>query len=196
MFTKGTPQGGILSPVLANIYLHYVLDRWIETEVKGKAKGFVEMVRYADDFVICVQYQREAEAILESLKKRFAVYGLELAEDKTRIIEFGRFARQRAKKGEDDRTRSGFLASHIIATSVRRGIQNRQENGREETEECTKGTESMASGSPVYGSGGMVGTSVLQDDRALSVLRSKRELSQYWNILLLLKIDDIQMAEP
>jgi len=90
---KGTPQGGILSPVLANIYLHYIIDRWIETEVKKKAKGFVEMVRYADDFVICTNYGNEAKAILDSLKKRLKIYGLELAEDKTRIIEFGRFAR-------------------------------------------------------------------------------------------------------
>jgi group II intron reverse transcriptase/maturase len=94
---KGTPQGGILSPVLANIYLHYIIDKWIETVVKKKAKGFVEMVRYADDFVICVNYRNEAKAILESLKKRLKTYGLELAEDKTRIIEFGRFAKRDAK---------------------------------------------------------------------------------------------------
>lgn len=95
---KGTPQGGILSPVLANIYLHYVLDSWIETEVKPRAKGYVEMVRYADDFVICVQRRNEADAILENLIKRFAMYGLELAPDKTRIIEFGRLARQNAEE--------------------------------------------------------------------------------------------------
>jgi RNA-directed DNA polymerase len=95
---KGTPQGGILSPVLANIYLHYVLDCWVETEIKPQTKVFVEMVRYADDFVICVQYPKEAKAILESLKRRFAEYGLELAEEKTRIIEYGRHARKGAKE--------------------------------------------------------------------------------------------------
>lgn len=115
---KGTPQGGILSPVLANIYLHYVLDSWIETEVKSKAKGFVEMVRYADDFVICTEYLKEADAIMGSLKKRFVVYGLEMAEDKTRIIRFGRHARQRAEeKGERPDTFRFLGFTHYIDVS-------------------------------------------------------------------------------
>lgn len=94
---KGTPQGGIVSPILANIYLHYALDLWVERVVKPRCRGVVEIVRYADDFVICVQYKDEAEKILEVLRKRLGKFNLELAEDKTRIIEFGRFARTNAK---------------------------------------------------------------------------------------------------
>lgn len=101
---KGTPQGGIISPILANVYLHYVLDLWVERVVKPHCRGAVEIVRYADDFVICVQHKDEALKILEALKGRLGKFGLELAGDKTRLIEFGRFAqtnaRQRGNKAE------------------------------------------------------------------------------------------------
>ena len=89
---KGTPQGGILSPILANIYLHYVLDLWIEKVVKKHCKGYVEMVRYADDFVICVEKENEAFKIMNALKNRLNKFGLETAEDKTGIIKFGKNA--------------------------------------------------------------------------------------------------------
>jgi Retron-type reverse transcriptase len=89
---KGTPQGGVISPMLANIYLHYVLDLWMTKVVKKQMEGYVEMIRYADDFVICVQNKGEAERILEVLKERLGKFGLEVAEDKTRIVEFGRYA--------------------------------------------------------------------------------------------------------
>ena len=93
----GTPQGGLISPVLANVYLHYALDLWMERKVRGESRGYVEMVRYADDFVICVQYKDEAERILSELRERLAKFGLELAEEKTRRIEFGRYAKQNAE---------------------------------------------------------------------------------------------------
>jgi hypothetical protein len=93
----GTPQGGVISPVLANVYLHYVLDLWLERHVKPRCAGFVEMVRYADDFVICVQYKNDAEWIMNALKERLAKFNLELAEDKTRLIEFGRYSKGNAK---------------------------------------------------------------------------------------------------
>jgi RNA-directed DNA polymerase len=67
---KGTPQGGLISPVLANIYLHYVLDLWFDRRIKPDCKGYVELVRYADDFIICAQYQEEAERIYEQLEQR------------------------------------------------------------------------------------------------------------------------------
>ncbi len=94
---EGTPQGGVISPVLANVYLHYALDLWMERKVKEECRGHVEMVRYADDFVICVQYKDEAERILTALRERLAKFGLELAEEKTRRIEFGRYAERNAK---------------------------------------------------------------------------------------------------
>lgn len=98
---RGTPQGGIISPILANIYLHYVLDLWIEKVIGRQSRGIVLIVRYADDFVICVQYQDEAEWILIELRKRLEKFGLELSADKTKIIGFGRFAVENAsKKGQ------------------------------------------------------------------------------------------------
>ena len=98
---KGTPQGGIISPILANIYLHYVLDLWIVKVIKRQSRGIVVIVRYADDFVICVQYQDEAEWILVELRKRLEKVGLELSADKTKIIGFGRFAVENASnKGQ------------------------------------------------------------------------------------------------
>ena len=88
---KGTPQGGQISPVLANVYLHYVLDQWYEMLVREKCKGEVYYVRYADDFLITFQYENEARDVLKALKARLKKFGLEVAEDKTRIIPIGRF---------------------------------------------------------------------------------------------------------
>ena len=88
----GTPQGNGASPILANVYLHYVLDNWFDVIVTRQASGYCHLIRYADDFVCCFQFKREAEDFLKALKVRFAKYGLELAMEKTKILEFGRFA--------------------------------------------------------------------------------------------------------
>jgi group II intron reverse transcriptase/maturase len=90
----GTPQGGIVSPILANIYLHYALDLWFEKVVKRHCEGEVYLCRYADDFVVSFQYARDAEAFYKVLGKRLNKFGLELAEDKTRIIKFTRFRKE------------------------------------------------------------------------------------------------------
>jgi group II intron reverse transcriptase/maturase len=87
----GTPQGGIVSPVLANIYLHYVLDLWFEKVVKPKCKGAVYLCRYADDFVCLFQYQQEADKFYEALPHRMGKFGLELSAEKTRILKFSKF---------------------------------------------------------------------------------------------------------
>jgi len=94
---QGTPQGGIISPVLANIYLHYVLDLWFEKQAKRQIKGEIQLIRYADDFIIGFQYKEQAEQFLKLLRKRLQKFRLELAEGKTRIIEFGRFAKENTK---------------------------------------------------------------------------------------------------
>ncbi len=116
---KGTPQGGILSPLLANIYLHYVLDLWFEHREKKNIKGYAEMIRYADDFVIGVQTKQEAYQILKDLKERLKKFGLELSSEKTRIIEFGRFAQEnmyeRGKRKPDTFDFLGF--THYCAKS-------------------------------------------------------------------------------
>lgn len=85
---QGTPQGGVISPLLANVYLHEVLDKWIEERVKPKAHGNVVLVRYADDFVILFRAEHDARAVYAALPKRFAEYGLSLHPDKTRLIHF------------------------------------------------------------------------------------------------------------
>jgi group II intron reverse transcriptase/maturase len=114
---KGTPQGGVISPILANIYLHYVLDLWFEKVVKKESTGDASMIRYADDFVCCFQHKHEAEKFLSSLKERLKKFGLEVAEEKTKIIEFGRFAREdRQKRGEGPPNKFDFLGfTHICA---------------------------------------------------------------------------------
>ena len=86
----GTPQGGIVSPVLAKVYLHHVLDLWFEGRVKKPQRGGCELFRYADDFVVAFGWRHEAEAFERELKARLAQFGLEVAPDKTRLVRFGR----------------------------------------------------------------------------------------------------------
>lgn len=85
---SGTPQGGVISPVLANIYLHYVLDLWCMRVVRPRQRGRCLLIRYADDFVVCFEYRHEAEAFEKALKERLAKFGLEVAADKTKTLRF------------------------------------------------------------------------------------------------------------
>lgn len=98
---EGAPQGGIISPILANVYLHYILDLWFEIREKKEMTGYTQLVRYADDFVIGCQNKGEAEKTLNDIKERFAKFGLKLSEEKTRIIEFGRFAKANRKRRKE-----------------------------------------------------------------------------------------------
>ena len=95
---QGTPQGGSISPLLSNLYLHYVLDLWFATEVQPRLKGRTFMTRYADDVVMGFECQEDAERVLRVLPKRFAKYGLTLHPDKTRLVAFGRPNRQAAER--------------------------------------------------------------------------------------------------
>ena len=87
---KGTPQGGVISPLLANVYLHEVLDKWFEAEVKPRLAGPATLVRYADDFVIVFAYEADARRVLEVLAKRLERFGLEIHPDKTSLVRFVR----------------------------------------------------------------------------------------------------------
>jgi len=94
----GTGQGQTISPLLANIYLHYILDEWFEEVVKPRLKGEAHEIRFADDAILCFQYREDAEKVMNVLPKRFAKYGLTLHPEKTRLVEFGRDAGGNAKR--------------------------------------------------------------------------------------------------
>jgi RNA-directed DNA polymerase len=118
----GTPQGSVISPLLSNIYLHYVLDQWVSEWRKNKAIGEVIIVRYADDFVMGFQYRHEAERFLGEMKERFDQYGLEIHREKTRLIEFGRFAQaNRAERGEGKPETFDFLGFTHICSRTQKG---------------------------------------------------------------------------
>ena len=114
----GTPQGAVISPLLANIYLHYVLDLWVHAWRKRCARGEVYIVRYADDFVVCFQFQSDAQRFLRHLAERLQKFKLTLHPDKTRLIEFGRYAASnRRKRGGKKPETFDFLGfTHICAT--------------------------------------------------------------------------------
>jgi group II intron reverse transcriptase/maturase len=95
---EGTPQGGVISPLLANIYLHYALDLWFEKVYRKSCTGYARLIRYCDDFVVCFQYKPDAERFHVELGKRLGRFGLEVESTKTKVMEFGRFAVQNAKR--------------------------------------------------------------------------------------------------
>jgi RNA-directed DNA polymerase len=117
----GTGQGQVISPLLANIYLHYVLDTWFAEMVKPRLRGEAHLIRYADDFILCFQYREDAEKVQEVLTKRFAKYGLTLHPEKTRLIEFGReaLARSEAEGGKKPKTFDFLGFTHVCARSRR-----------------------------------------------------------------------------
>ena len=129
---EGTPQGGIISPLLANLYLHYVLDLWVTSWRKKRARGQVYIVRYADDFVMGFQYEQDARAMHAALAARLAKFGLELHSDKTRVIRFGRFARQNhEERGLGKPETFDFLGfTHISALSREGKFQLRRRTSR------------------------------------------------------------------
>jgi group II intron reverse transcriptase/maturase len=120
---EGTPQGSVISPILANLYLHYVLDVWAQAWRKKVARGDMIVVRYADDAVLGFQKREDAERFLEQMRERLRKFGLELHPDKTRLIEFGRFAAEnRKRRGEGKPETFNFLGfTHICGRSREKG---------------------------------------------------------------------------
>ena len=118
----GAPQGASASPLLANIYLHYVLDRWVRQWRQRHAHGDVVIVRFADDFVAGFEHKSDAEQFLADLRERFAKFALELHPDKTRLIEFGRYAaRNRAARGDGKPETFDFLGFTHICGKTKNG---------------------------------------------------------------------------
>jgi group II intron reverse transcriptase/maturase len=120
--TVGTPQGSVISPLLANVFLHYVFDLWANQWRKRYARGSVIMVRYADDFVVGFQDRGDAERFLRELRRRFERFGLQLHPDKTRLIEFGRYAAERrAERGLGKPETFDFLGFTHYCGTTRKG---------------------------------------------------------------------------
>ncbi len=119
---EGTPQGGSISVLLSNLYLHYVLDLWFERVVKPRLRGEAYVVRYIDDFVLCFQYREDALRVQDALRKRLGKFGLTLEPKKTKLVEFGRFARKWAsKRGRKRPETIYFLGFTLYCTRNRKG---------------------------------------------------------------------------
>ena len=133
---KGTPQGGLISPVLANVYLHYVLDLWFEKAVKPRLRGYSCFVRYADDFLILFENKDEAERVMEALRVRMERFSLELAEEKTKILPFGRF------KGTKELR---FPRIHLLQRKgAQRILHGKGHHEQEETQSKERSSQAMA----------------------------------------------------
>lgn len=117
----GTPQGGNLSPVISNIFLHYVLDLWLEKKVKPTFKGYSKYCRFADDFVVCFERRDEAEAFGKLLRERLAKFGLKVSEKKSRILEFGRRAWKQYQEGGKRPATFDFLGFTHYCDKTRKG---------------------------------------------------------------------------
>ena len=119
---EGTPQGGSISVLLSNLYLHYVLDLWFERVVKSRLRGEAYLVRYIDDFVLCFQYREDALRVQDALRKRLEKFGLTLEAKKTKLVEFGRFAQKWASKSGRKRPETiYFLGFTLYCTHNRKG---------------------------------------------------------------------------
>ncbi|MCD9022562.1 group II intron reverse transcriptase/maturase [Cohnella silvisoli] len=130
---EGTPQGSVVSPILANVYLHYVLDIWFAVTVKKQCRGQAEIVRFADDFVCCFQYKEDAERFYAALLLRLDKFKLNVAEEKTKIIEFGRFAEENRRKREKGKPKTfDFLGfTHFCSKSQKGTFRvKRQTSGK------------------------------------------------------------------
>src|SRR5215468_4677497 len=119
---EGTPQGGSISVLLSNLYLHHALDLWFERVVKCRLRGEAHLVRYIDDFVICFQYRSDALRVQEVLRRRLSKFGLTLEPTKTKLVEFGRFAQRHAgKRGTNRPETIYFLGLTLYCARNRKG---------------------------------------------------------------------------
>jgi group II intron reverse transcriptase/maturase len=145
---QGAMQGGNLSPILANIYLHYVLDLWFEKKFKPQSKGYMQLIRYCDDLVVCCESERDAQEFLKQLEGRLKQFGLSLSADKTKIIKFGKRAWQQWQRGGNKPQTFNFLGfTHYCAKSRRghfiMGHKTSKENLRRKLQEIKEWVKKM-----------------------------------------------------
>ena len=133
---KGTPQGGLISPILANVYLHYVLDLWFKLDVKVRCKGEAYIVRYADDFVCCFELEEDATRFFKELKERLGKFDLELAEDKSKIIPFGKNAENNKETFDflgfthkDSKGRTGYYK--LLHTTSQKKLKDKKASAKQ-----------------------------------------------------------------
>jgi len=118
---RGTPQGGVISPILANIYLHYTLDLWFEKCIKRKAQGYSRLIRYADDYVVCFENSHDAKGFMQAMIPRLKKFHLEIAPEKTKLFEFGKFAQLKAKSKGTKAATFNFLGFTHYCSRSRNG---------------------------------------------------------------------------
>ncbi len=118
---RGTPQGGVISPILANIYLHYTLDLWFEKRIKRKAQGYSRLIRYADDYVVCFENSHDAKDFMQAMIPRLKKFHLEIAPEKTKLFEFGKFAQLKAKSKDTKAATFNFLGFTHFCSRSRNG---------------------------------------------------------------------------
>jgi RNA-directed DNA polymerase len=118
----GTPQGGVVSPILANIYLHYILDLWFELRFKTKTKGYAVLIRYCDDFIMACESEYDAQRFLPELKERFAKYNLEISAEKTKSMKFGKQVWKQAQRDGRKVATFDFLGFTHYCKKTRKGF--------------------------------------------------------------------------
>jgi RNA-directed DNA polymerase len=186
---SGTPQGGVISPLLANIYLHVVLDEWFARDVLPRLKGRAQLVRYADDFVVICEREDDANEVMAVLPKRLGKYGLSLHPGKTRLVRFKRPTRSPGDKRKDDDTTTpqtfDFLGfTHYWGVSRKKHVVCEPKH-RERSANASAGTNTrMVSDSPTRSRERSAASVAEEDVRTLWVLRHHREFP--WALALLL----------
>ena len=190
---QGTPQGGNLSPMLSNIYLHYVLDLWFEKRLKREVRGVCYLVRYADDFICLVQYQDDAQYVEQALRVRFAQFDLVLHPEKTRVISFGRYERQNARRQNRRANTFDFLGFTHYCDQSRKGkfIVGRQTSRKKfhkQSQELNRWLKAVRSSRPVKEWWPVLKAKLTGHYQYYGISGNMRSLSRYYRLAVRLAL--------